>query len=67
LMIHFGKPWLEATGAIFFGLFLGILAMRSKSIWGGFGVHAGVAISMDIASLYQQDALPKIFWPMLNP
>lgn len=63
VMIHFPKPWLEATGAIFFGLFLGILALRSRSIWGGFLVHAGVAISMDIASLVQQDAMPQRWWP----
>ena len=63
LMIHFPKPWIEATGAIFFGLFLGILALRSRSIWGGFCVHAGVAVSMDIMSLVQQDRLPQTWWP----
>lgn len=63
VMIHFPKPWLEATGAIFFGLFLAILALRSRSIWGGFGVHAGVAVSMDIASLIQQGRLPQQWWP----
>lgn len=63
LMIHFPKPWIEATGAIFFGLFLGILALRSRSIWGGFFVHAGVAVSMDIMSLIQQGALPNQWWP----
>lgn len=63
LMIHFSKPWLEATGAIFFGLFLGILAMRSRSIWGGFFVHCGVALSMDFAALHQQGPLPSNFWP----
>ena len=63
LMIHFPKPWLEATGAIFFGLFLGILALRSHSIWGGFFVHAGVAIGMDLASLAQQGRLPSVFLP----
>lgn len=63
LMIHFPKPWLEATGAIFFGLFLGILALRSRSIWGGFLVHAGVAVSMDIASLIQQGRLPGTLMP----
>jgi membrane protease YdiL (CAAX protease family) len=63
LMIHFPKPWLEATGAIFFGLFLGMLALRSRSIWGGFFVHAGVAISMDIASLIQQQRLPQQWLP----
>jgi membrane protease YdiL (CAAX protease family) len=63
LMIHFQKPWLEATGAIFFGLFLGMLALRSRSIWGGFFVHAGVAVSMDVASLIQQDRLPQQWLP----
>ncbi len=63
LMIHFPKLWLEATGAILFGLFLGILALRSRSFWGGFLVHAGVAVSMDIASLLQQDKLPGAWWP----
>ncbi|WP_339075078.1 CPBP family intramembrane glutamic endopeptidase [Teredinibacter turnerae] len=63
LMIHFPKLWPEATGAILFGLFLGILALRSRSIWGGFLVHAGIAVSMDIASLLRQGLLPQQFWP----
>lgn len=63
LMIHFPKLWLEATGAILFGLFLGILALRSRSIWGGVLVHAGVALSMDIAALLRKQALPGIFFP----
>lgn len=64
LMIHFPKPWLEATGAIFFGLFLGILALRSRSIWGGFCVHAGIAVGMDIMSLVQQNKIPTRWWPL---
>jgi len=63
LMIHFSKPWLEATGAIFFGLLLGVLALRSRSIWGGVAVHAGVASSMDIAALLQTRGLPEAWWP----
>lgn len=63
LMIHFPKLWLEATGAILFGLFLGILALRSRSIWGGVMVHAGVAVSMDLAALARKQGLPEIFWP----
>lgn len=62
LMIHFPKLWLEATGAILFGLFLGLLALRSRSIWGGFFVHAGIAVTMDIASLLQQGKLPKAWY-----
>ncbi len=64
LMIHFPKLWLEATGAILFGLFLGILALRSLSIWGGVLVHAGVALSMDIAALIRKGGLPDQWWPV---
>lgn len=63
LMIHFPKLWLEATGAILFGLFLGILALQSRSIWGGVLVHAGVALSMDIAALLRKGQLPGSFFP----
>ena len=64
LMIHFPKPWPEAAGAILFGLLLGILALRSRSIWGGVGVHAGIAVAMDIAALLQKQALPTRWWPL---
>lgn len=63
LMIHFPKLWPEAVGAILFGLLLGILALRSRSIWGGFFVHAGVALGMDMASLARQHQFPQVFWP----
>ncbi len=63
LMIHFPKLWPEAFGAITFGLFLGMLAMLSRSIWGGFFVHAGIAVGMDMASLIQRGYLPDRFWP----
>lgn len=63
LMIHFPKLWLEATGAILFGLFLGILALRSRSIWGGVLVHAGVAVTMDITAILRKDSLPQMWWP----
>jgi membrane protease YdiL (CAAX protease family) len=63
LMIHFPKPWLEATGAIFFGLFLGMLALRSRSIWGGVLVHITIALSMDLLALLQTRGLPVHWWP----
>ncbi len=63
LMIHFPKPWLEATGAILFGLFLGVLALRNRSIWGGVAVHVSVAASMDIAALIQGPGLPHHWLP----
>lgn len=63
LMIHFTKPWLEATGAILFGLFLGVLALRSRSIWGGVAVHVMVAVSMDMAALIQTGRIPQRWLP----
>lgn len=53
MMIHFQKPFLETTGAIIAGIVLGALSLRSKSIWQGVFIHYSVAISMDMASLYQ--------------
>lgn len=63
LMIHFPKLWLEATGAILFGLFLGLLALRSRSIWGGVCVHVGIAVTMDLTSLLKQSGIQSIWMP----
>ncbi len=61
-MIHYGKPYLEAHGAIVAGVVLGSLAMRTKSIYSGFLVHITVAFSMDFLALWHRNALPKVFW-----
>ena len=63
LMIHFQKPWLEASGALFFGLILGYLALHSRSIWGGVMVHVTIAVGMDLMALMRADRLPQIWWP----
>ncbi len=63
MMIHLPKPWLEATGAILFGLFLGMLALRTRTIWGGVLVHVSIAFSMDMAALLQTRGLPQQWWP----
>lgn len=54
VMIHFGKPLPETLAAAFAGWLLGNLALRSKSILPGIALHFGVAISMDVLSLWQQ-------------
>ena len=61
-MIHYGKPYLEAHGAIVAGVVLGSLAMRTRSIYAGFLVHITVAFSMDFLSLWRRAALPQTFW-----
>jgi membrane protease YdiL (CAAX protease family) len=62
-MIHYGKPYLEANGAIVAGIALGSLSMRTKSIYQGFLVHITVAGLMDWLALYHRHALPGVFWP----
>jgi membrane protease YdiL (CAAX protease family) len=62
-MIHYGKPFLEANGAIVAGIALGSLSMKTKSIYQGFLVHVTVAGSMDWLALLHRHALPKVFWP----
>ena len=58
VMIHFEKPWLEALGALPFGLALGVLALRSGSIWGGVLVHCTLAITMDALALTHANSWP---------
>ncbi len=53
-MIHFHKPMPETIGAIFAGIVLGALSLKSRSIWLGVAIHYSVAISMDLAALWQK-------------
>lgn len=62
-MIHFGKPYLEAVGAIVAGIALGSLSMKTKSIYQGFLVHITVAGLMDLLALSHRGQLPHSFWP----
>ncbi len=61
-MIHYGKPYLEANGAIIAGIVLGSLSMRTKSIYAGFLVHITVALGMDLLALWHRHALPHVLW-----
>lgn len=62
-MIHYGKPYLEAHGAIVAGVVLGSLSMRTRSIYAGFLLHITVAVGMDTLSLWKRGALPTVWWP----
>jgi membrane protease YdiL (CAAX protease family) len=57
-MIHFGKPFLEALAAIVAGVVLGTLALKTGSIWCGVLIHVSVAVTMDVAALWQRGSLP---------
>ncbi len=59
-MIHFGKPLPECLGSIIAGLVLGVLALDTRTIWGGVTVHVAVAWAMDLASLWQRGVLESL-------
>jgi membrane protease YdiL (CAAX protease family) len=63
VMIHYGKPYLESAGAFVAGVFLGSLAMRTRSIYSGFLVHMTVALLMDGLALAYGPGLPTQLWP----
>jgi membrane protease YdiL (CAAX protease family) len=65
-MIHFGKPYLEAVGAILAGIALGSLSMRTKSIYQGFMLHITIAAMMDWLSLRRRHCTPLVFWATDN-
>ena len=48
ITIHFGKPLGETISSFFGGLLLGVIAFRTKSIYGGVIVHLGIAYLMEI-------------------
>jgi membrane protease YdiL (CAAX protease family) len=56
-MIHFGKPGAEAVGAIFAGAALGLIALRTRSIYAGMSIHIAVAWSMDLLALWRKGKL----------
>lgn len=59
-MIHFQKPMAEALAAILAGTVLGVLSLRTNTIWGGVAIHSAVAVLMDVASLIQRGWEPRL-------
>ncbi|WP_234736298.1 CPBP family intramembrane glutamic endopeptidase [Tellurirhabdus bombi] len=51
--IHFGKPPGETISSIFGGYILGVIAQRTRSVWGGIIVHLGVAWLMELTAFLQ--------------
>lgn len=62
-MIHYGKPYFEAMGAMVAGVVLGSLAVKTRGIWAGFLAHATVAVLMDVLTLQQRRSLPVLLAP----
>ncbi len=56
-MIHFGKPFLEAMGAILGGVTLGTLSLKTRSVWWGAGLHIAIAATMDGMALFHKGVI----------
>lgn len=52
--VHFGKPFGETISAIFAGIILGTLSLKSRSIIWGVAIHYSVAITMDLFALWRE-------------
>lgn len=48
--IHFGRPLGETISSLFGGYILGVLALSTRSIWGGLFIHIGIAWLMEAAA-----------------
>lgn len=51
---HYAKPILEVNGSIIAGFVLGYLALRRRSFFLGALLHWSIALTMDLAVLYQR-------------
>lgn len=52
VIMHLGKPELEALGSIVAGIALGVLALRTRSFWYGAILHGMIAVWMDVLSAW---------------
>ena len=52
---HYGKPILEVNGSIIAGFVLGYLALRHRSFFLGALLHWSIALTMDLAVLWQRE------------
>ena len=47
-VLHFGKPATETISSVAGGYILGVIALYGRNIWGGFFVHGGIALFMEL-------------------
>lgn len=52
-VLHFGKPLGESISSVFGGYILAVIALKTRSIWGGVLVHAGLAWMMEAFAYVQ--------------
>lgn len=52
-VLHFGKPVGEAISSFFGGFLLGVIALKTKNIYGGILIHIGIALLMELFAFLQ--------------
>jgi CAAX protease family protein len=53
VLLHNGKPFLETFASIYGAIFLGYLALRTRSIYYGFLIHAFILLSLDLIAYFK--------------
>lgn len=56
-MIHFQKPLAECVASIVAGVALGLMSLKTRSVWLGAALHISVAWGMDTCSLWRKGLL----------
>jgi membrane protease YdiL (CAAX protease family) len=56
-MIHFGKALPECLASIIAGVALGLMSLKTRSVWLGAALHISVAWGMDTCSLWRKGLL----------
>lgn len=51
-LIHLGKPESEIMGSIVVGILFGVIALRTRSIWYVFAIHAGIGVLTDLFIIF---------------
>jgi membrane protease YdiL (CAAX protease family) len=51
-LVHIGKPEAEIMGSIMAGIIFGVIALRTRSFWYGFVLHAGIGVLTDLFVLF---------------
>jgi membrane protease YdiL (CAAX protease family) len=60
-LLHIHKPFAEALASIVAGLVLGLLALKSRSIWPGVLIHCTVAFCMDWFALIRSGRMVELW------
>lgn len=51
MCIHLGKPDLELCSSVVGGYLLGVLAWRTRHLWGGIIIHLGIAMFFEVVGI----------------